>query len=288
MAIEVRPVGVEAFDDIYPLLCAFRAKRMSQEDWRRLLFTYSWSESPHRGYAMYAGGKAIGFLGTIFSARRLAGQMERICSLSSWIVLEEHRNASLSLVTPILKLKDHTILNPTPTPVAYEIFHKLGFKPLEREQLILPPLPGIAELARSFAGSFTSSRDVLQRELTGEERAIHTDLSSSPLAHHVLLRRGEKKCYLVATPLHHRGLRFAELQYIGDLDFFWQQRILAHVALLLSTGAMGLWVDARFAQGRRTAFAIRRPALRLFRPTRKEITPEMIDGLYSEMMGLRR
>jgi hypothetical protein len=214
--------------------------------------------------------------------------MERICSLSSWIVLEEHRNASLSLVLPIMKLKDHTILNPTPTPVAYEIFHKLGFKPLESERLMLPPLPGIAEVARAFAGSFTWSREVLERELTGDERAIHGELSSSSLAHHVLLRRGEKKCYLVATPVHQRGLRFAELQYIGDLEFFWQHRILAHSALLLSTGAMGLWVDARFAQGRLPALSIRRPALRLYRPTRKEITPGMIDGLYSEMMGLRR
>lgn len=288
MAIEVRPVGVEAFDDIYPLLCGFRAKRMSKEDWRRMLFTYPWSDSPHRGYAMYAGGKAVGFLGTIFSARRLAGQMERICSLSSWIVLKEHRDASLSLVMPIMKLEDHTVLNPTPTPVAYGIFHKLGFKPLESEQLILPPLPAIQEAARALAGSFTWSRDVLERELTGEERKIHHELSASPVARHVLLRHGAKKCYLVATPVHHRGIPFAEIQYIGDPDFFWRQRILAHVALLLSTGAMGLWLDARFAQGRRTPLAIRRPALRLYRPTRKEITPEMIDGLYSEMMGLRR
>jgi hypothetical protein len=288
MSIEVRPVGVESFDEIYPLLSEFRARRMSKEDWRRMLFTYPWSNNPQRGYAMYADGKPVGFLGTLFSERRLAGQVERVCSLSSWIVLEQHRNASLSLVMPILKLKDHTILNPTPTPAAWEIFHKLGFKPLESEQLTLPPLPGLAEAARAFAGSFTWSPDVLQRELTGGEQAIHRELSSSPLAHHVLLRRGEKRCYLVATPVHHRGILLAELQYIGDLDFFWQHRILAHVALLLATGAMGLRVDARLAQGRRPPLALRRPALRLYRPTRKEITPEMIDGLYSEMMGLRR
>ena len=86
MAIEVRPVGVEAFDDILPLLLDFPTKKMSKEDWRWMLFTYPWSDSPHRGYAIYAEGKAVGFLGTIFSARPLAGRMERVCSLSSWIV----------------------------------------------------------------------------------------------------------------------------------------------------------------------------------------------------------
>jgi hypothetical protein len=287
MPIEVRPVGVEAFEDIHPLLLLFPTKEMSKEDWRWTLFTYPWSDSPHRGYAIYADGKAVGFLGTIFSARPLAGRMERVCSLSSWIVLKEYRHASLSLVTPILKLRDCTILNPTPSPVAYEIFSKLGFQPLESERLIVPPLPGIAEAARALSGSIVQSREILESELAGEERTIYSDLSSSPVAQHVLLRRGERKCYVVATPVQRRGIPFAEIQYIGDLDFFWEHRILAHAALLRSTRAMGLWVDSRFAGGRRTPLALRWPAPRLYRPTRKEITPEMIDGLYSEMMGLR-
>ena len=287
MAIEVRPVGVEAFDDIHPLLLSFPTKKMSKEDWRWMLFTYPWSDSPHRGYAIYAEGKAVGFLGTIFSARPLAGRMERVCSLSSWIVVKEHRHASLSLVTPILKLRDCTILNPTPSPVAYEIFHKLGFQPLESERLIVPPLPGLAEATRALEGSIARSREVLESELTGDERAIYRDLSSSPVAQHVLLRRGGRKCYVVATPIHHRGIPFAEIQYIGDRDFFWENRILAHAALVRSTRAVGLWVDRRFATGNRIPLALRWRAPRLYRPTRKEITPEMIDGLYSEMMGLR-
>ena len=261
MAIEVRPVGVEAFDDIHPLLLNFPTRKMSKEDWRWMLFTYPWSDSPHRGYAIYAEGKAVGFLGTIFSAR--------------------------PLVTPILKLRDCTILNPTPSPVAYEIFHKLGFQPLESERLIVPPLPGLAEATRALEGSIARSREVLESELTGDERAIYRDLSSSPVAQHVLLRRGGRKCYVVATPIHHRGIPFAEIQYIGDRDFFWENRILAHAALVRSTRAVGLWVDRRFATGNRIPLALRWRAPRLYRPTRKEITPEMIDGLYSEMMGLR-
>ena len=287
MAIEVRPVGLEAFDEVYPVLTGFGASKMSKEDWRWMLFTYPWADNPQRGYAMYAGGKVVGFLGTIFSQRQLAGRMERICSLSSWIVLDEYRGASLSLVTPILKLRDYTIVNTTPSPVACDIFQKLGFTTLETRRLILPPLPGLPEATRALAGSFSRSREVLERELTGEERTLYRDLASSPVAQHVLLRHGAKRCYLVATPIHKRGIPFAELQYIGDRDFFWEHRILAHAALLRTTRATALWVDSRFAKGRRVPPAIRWTARRLYRPTRKEITPEMIDGLYTEMMGLR-
>ena len=83
-----------------------------------------------------------GFIGTIFSTRRLLGRMEPICSLSSWIVLEEHRNASLLLLKPILAMREFTIVNLTPAPVVYEIFSKLGFKPLESERFIAPPPAG--------------------------------------------------------------------------------------------------------------------------------------------------
>lgn len=287
MAIEVRPVGIESFEDIHPLLTLFPTRKMSKEDWRWMLFAYPWSDSPHRGYAMYADGKAVGFIGTIFSTRPLSGRMERICSLSSWIVLEPYRHASLLTLKPILALRDHTILNPTPSPVAYDIFFKLGFKPLESTRLILPPFPGITEAARALSASYESSHEALERELVGEERAMYRDLCSSPVARHVLLRRGERKCYVVATPVHRRGIPFAEVQYIGDREFFWEHRILAHAALFRATHAMGLWVDSRFAAGRRPPLAIRWPARRLYRPTRDDITPEMIDGLYSEMMALR-
>lgn len=288
MKTEVRPVGAESFDDVYPLLCGFPTKGMSKDDWRRMLFTHRWSDNPQRGYALYADGKPVGFLGTIFSQRTLAGRTEPVCSLSSWIVLPEHRGSSLMLVTPILRLKGYTILNPTPSPVAYEIFLKLRFKPLESERLVLPPLPGVAEAARSLRGSFVTAPTEVERELDGAERELHRDLSACAVARHIVLRRGSRRCYVVATPVHRRGLPFAEVQYIGDRAFFWEHRLLAHAAIFASTGALALWVDGRFAPaGGGAPFAIRRPLRRLFRPTRDEIVPGMIDGLYSELMDLR-
>jgi len=287
MASEVRAVGVEAFEEVYPLLRGFPTKQMSRDDWWRMLFGYRWSDNPKRGFALYVDGKAVGFLGTIFSTRRLAGKDEPVCSLSSWIVLPEHRDASIKLVTPILRLKDCTVVNPTPSPVAYEIFHKLRFLPLEAERLVLPPLAGPRGTLRALKGAFTLDRADLERDLAGDERKLYDDLSDCAVAKHVLLRRGSRNCYIVATPLHRRGLPFAEVQYIGDRELFWDNTLLAHVALLKSTRALGLWVDARHAPDRRAPIAFRLPSKRLYRPTRKEITPKQIDGLYSELMGLR-
>jgi hypothetical protein len=46
-------------------------------------------------------------------------------------------------------------------------------------------------------------------------------------------------------------------------------------------------VDSRFHRGPRPLLSLRWPSRRLYRPTREEITPDLIDGLYSELMGLR-
>jgi hypothetical protein len=287
VAIEVRSVGSEAFEEIHPLLARFPTPKMLKEDWRWMLFRGAWSDDPRHGFALYANGEAVGFIGTIFSDRLLLGRRESICSLSSWIVLEEHRNASLLLLKPILALRDHTIVNLTPAPAVYEIFSRLGFRPLESERLLLPPVPRPAEAARALSGSATLSPEALETELTGEERTIYRDLRSSPVARHLLLRHGGRTCYVVATPLHKKGIPFAEIQYIGDRQFFWENRILAHAALFRSMGAAALMVDSRFREGARPPLSVRWPSRRLYRPTREEITPVLIDGLYSELMGLR-
>ena len=284
---EVRAVGAEAFEEIYPLLRQFPTAQMGKEDWRRMLFATRWSDNPQRGYALYADGKAVGFIGTLFSKRYLAGRVEPICSLSSWIMLPDHRDGVLTLLMPILKLRDHTILNPTPSPSAYEIFFKLGFRQLEAERVIVPPVPRLREASRAFVGSFSRSRTDLERELTGDDRTLYQDHSSCAAAQHVLLRNGERRCYVVATPVHKKRLPFAEIQYVSDWDFFWEHRLLAHAALLPATRALALFVDKRFAGGRRTPLLATWPCRRLYRPARKEIEPQMIDGLYSELMNLR-
>ena len=68
MATQVRCVGPEAFEEIYPLLARLPTRTMSKQDWRWLFFEYPWAPGPPRGWALYADGKAVGFIGAMFSA----------------------------------------------------------------------------------------------------------------------------------------------------------------------------------------------------------------------------
>jgi hypothetical protein len=285
--LEVRAVGSDDFEAIYPLLLEFKNRRMSRDDWREMVFTYRWSPDPLRGFALYAHGIPVGFMGTIFSDRPLLGRTERLCNASCWIVRPEYRTASILLLKPLLGLRDCTIVNLTPTQRSFDIFAKLGFIELESEQLLLPPVTSPAQFGRALGGSFTLAPDDLRRELGPAERNIYDELSPSPRTRHILLRGKGRRCYIVATLQRHKRVRFAELQYVGDLEFFWERRPLAHAAVLRAMGAVGIAIDRRFAEGRRVPLAIRRPARRSYRPARPEITPLMIDGLYSELMTLQ-
>jgi hypothetical protein len=282
-------VGPEAFEDIYPLLVQLRNGAMSKADWRWLLFEYPWAASQPRGWALYADGKAVGFIGAVFSARPLLGRVEKFCNPSSWIVLEGHRYASALLLKPILALKDHTVLSLSLSPDAYKVSLALGLRPLESEQLVLPPIPRPAEAIRALRGSFSLAPEEIRAELAGVERTMHEDMGSSPVARRVLLRRGDRQCYLVATLCRKWGVPYADVHYVGNREFFWEHRILAQAALVLAMGIAGLTVaiDRRFLVGRAPPLSQRMKVMRLYRPAHDDITPMMIDGLYSESMGLR-
>src|SRR5205809_392028 len=289
MGVKVQSVGPEAFEEIYPLLAGLPTRTMSKQDWRWLLFEYPWAPDPPRGWMLCVDGRAVGFIGAVFSARPLLGRVEKFCNAACWIVLEQYRFVSALLLKPILALKDHTVLSLSLSPAAYKVSAALGLRPLESEQLVLPPIPRPGEAIRALRGSFTLTPEEIRAELTGAERTMHEDMGSSPVARHVLLRRGDRQCYLVATLCRKWGIPYADVHYVGNREFFWEHRILAQAALVRAMGIAGLTVaiDRRFLAGRPPPLAQRMKAMRLYRSAHDDITPMMIDGLYSEYMGLR-
>src|SRR5437762_13843570 len=115
---------------------------------------------------------------------------------------------------------------------------------------------------------------------------MHEDMSSSPVARHVLLRRGDRQCYLVATPCRKWGVPYADVHYLGDREFFWEHRILAQAARVAAMGIAGFAVaiDRLFLVGRPPPPTQRMKMMRLYRPAHADITPMMIDALYSDVI----
>jgi hypothetical protein len=288
--VHVRPATPDLFDDVYPLLLDFANPKMSRDDWRRMLFDLPWPvEEPHRGYALYDGEQVVGFLGTIFSTRVICGVTRRFCNLSSWIVKDAYRSSSLQLVLPVLALKQHTIVNLSPSPGAYEIFARLGFRKLEDHQLLVPPFARPGELLRAPTLRVVTRPEVVRRML---EPAAHPlmDHMSGTLAAQAVVTSGGRSCHVIATRSPWKGTRcLAHVQYASDWAFVLEHSTACWWAFFRTLGAMGLRIDGRHGGGRGPRLAIRRrlalPAQ--YRPSDPEVTPDRIDGLYTEAVGLR-
>jgi hypothetical protein len=288
--ITVKSATPAMFEDVHQLLLGFENPKMGKEDWRRMLFQYPWkTEAESRGYVLFDDAKVAGFLGTIFSTRELDGKTERFCHLSSWIVLPSYRSRSLSLLAAVAGLDGHTIVSSTPSPTSQPFFTRLGHRTLEDRVLLLPPLASASELRGLWRASMTTDEKEVQAGLSGETRRCFEDHRGS-LGAHVLLRRGGRSCWATATLKRRRGFRFAVVRHISDRQLFWDCLPLAKLGFLKALRAPALAVDSRFAEGRYVPFAVsyRLRTPRLFRPAHDALRPELVDGLYSELMGLRQ
>ncbi|HEY6193595.1 MAG TPA: hypothetical protein VI504_01010 [Candidatus Eisenbacteria bacterium] len=284
MAI-VRPVGPEDFDQIHPLLLRFGNSAMDADDWRRMLFDLPWRvDEPHRGFGLFEDGRAVGFLGTIFSVRSIAGTMHRFCNLSSWIVEEPHRSSSVQLLLPVLGMRTHTIVNLTASPAAHEIFTKLGFRTLEERQVLVPSRPAFRPGAELLL-----DHDAMRAALDDRGRTILDDMRGTH-ARQVVIRRANRTCHVVATRSPWKGrLRLAHVQYASDWRLLEDELALASWAFLRSLGTLGLRIDHRHLGGR-PHFGSKVRALSpptLYRPADSSVSPADVDGLYTELVGQR-
>lgn len=288
--IEVLPATPDQFDAIYPLLLGFANPTMSRDDWRRMLFDLPWPvEEPHRGYVLRDAGEVVGFLGTHFSRREVNGVVCRFACTSSWIVKETHRRASLQLVRPLLALEGYTIVNHAPSETAHAIFARLGLVPFESGQVLIPPLPGAGDLSSAFRCSVTTNLATIRAALPPGQRKIADDMSGT-LASQVLIRCGARSSHVIATRSPWKGRwRLAHVQYASDWDLVGRFPGRLSAALFRTLGTVGLRIDARHARGPRPRLAVMRSLAppRLYRPAMPLVTPETIDGLYSEFVGQR-
>ncbi len=283
----VRAAMPADFAAIHPLLLDFANSAMTREDWRRMLFDPPWPvEEPTRGYLLEDGGQAVGFLGTIFSARDVRGTLRRFCNLSSWVVREDYRASSLQLLLPVLGLRTHTIVNLSASARAHEIFRGLGFRPLEDRQVLLPPIARIADLVAWPGAQVTTDFAAIAAALDPAGRRIAVEMVDTRAAQ-VLIRRGTRSCHAIAvrSPWK-RGLFLAHVQYASDWELLLECVPQATAGFFPRLRTVGLRVDGRRIAGPVPQFGVMRPLAlpTLYRPAESDLSPNDVDGLYTELV----
>lgn len=132
---EIRLLTPDDFEKLTEFLVNFESENPNRtpEFWYRR-FQLWWEKNPAfsaqipRGWCIHANNKIVGFFGLVPSEIQLNHQNRIVCNSTTWRVLPEFRDQSLSLMYHQMQTARETLLfNTTPNPVVEKILKILKF-----------------------------------------------------------------------------------------------------------------------------------------------------------------
>lgn len=271
------------FARVHPLL-ARHDPSIVKEKWLTL-FDYGFErEEEHCGLGLVDGGRVVGYLGLIFSQRRLEGKLERFCNTTSWVVDEDYRHQSLELMLPVLRLKEHTLTDFTPAPEVARWCVRWGFKELDTRARIL--WTRASGSAHAEATIIERPEEIAER-LSADELQIMKDHQPFSPCQHLLAEIDGDTCYVLFTRVpRSRGLSYSHVLYVSDTNAFARHSVQIRRAIAWRTRTRFVAIDERHVNGLKLprSHTVTMSVPRYYRGT--NLNPEQVDNLYSEMAML--
>ncbi len=283
MSTQVRPIATADVRAVGEFLHAHLNSRVTADAWARCIEVPWTVDQPNMGFMLVADESVVGAHLAFYSERVIDGRAERFCNLGAWCVLPEHRFQGLKLLRSLLAQKEYHFTDLSPSGNVPALNAKLGFEELDTTTWIVPnlpwpPVPG--------AGSIVTDPAAIARALDGEQLALYKDHARTAAARHLVLARGQERCYVVFRKDRRRQLPlFASLLHVSDPELL--RRMARPLArhLLLRHGACATLAERRIVEHRPSGGRLlRAPRKKMFRSQRLQAA--QIDYLYSELVCL--
>ena len=280
--VQLEHIEPEDFDEIYAEFLEDDDPRFSREDWQRLFSLSGDGEASRQlGYRLDKAGRTVGILGTVFSQQAIGDRMEQFCNLHSWFVKPEYRGYSLLLLRPILKLRDYTITDFTPTDDVCKIERRLGFRGLDSTVRILPPLP---LWSRYEALECHEGNEISVDGLDAATQRIVVDPRVSHLHRFAFSKKGETSVVICSrVTLHWRP--YCYIVHVQNPDFLAKNSLLIRARLCRALDSSFVAVDDRLLTSPIPwSIALPRRTRQLFRSNR--LSPHQISPVFTEVSAL--
>lgn len=280
--VSLQKVEPSRFADIYPLLRS-RDSRFSQDTWKNL-FDYQWNRESYCGYGLFDENKAVGYLGMIFSQRQIAQKKYNFCNLTNWVVKPEYRSHSLSLMMPIMRLKDHTITDLSATEEVVKISERLGFKCLDTAIRVLLPYP--ISISAADTAQLYSNNEIAGLPLETWDLEVFAHHQPYSKCHQLVLQSNEDYCHIIYTTHGYGPLSYCHIQSISNVLLFKRYQALIRHHIIRDTGISLIVIDSRLVASIDLPFSfqLKRHTPRIYRS--EQLQPDQIDNLYSECILL--
>lgn len=244
----VKPFDKQYEDKILILLEDFHNSNIDTEQWRSIWENPWRNENEIPGYMLLDENQVVGFLGFVYGSRIINGTEYRFCNMTSWIVKAEYRADSLKLVMPILKMKEYSITNLTPSVTVRQIIEKLGFTKIDNDVLLLPSIP--FALSNSYSISFRIDESILNES----ERSIYSQNKMFDIQFGVIRNQGEY-CLFAYKIRIKKGIKFCYILYISNSELFNMAAIYLRYKLFWKTFTPFVMIDSRLIKCQKMAFS---------------------------------
>lgn len=277
MTVELTPI---TDDDVETVADFLSANLNGRVPWRQSCSTVPWQvDAPNHGFMLRDGQRVVGTVLALYSERKLAGRVERFCNMGSWCVLPDYRSRSISLLNALLKQEGYNFTTLSPDDGPQEILQWLKFRFLDTSAAFIPNLPWPTLPGRTRV---SADPDVINRTLAGPVLELYRDHAHAMAAHHLVLIRGEKSCYVMFRKFRHKGVPiFANVLYVSNPLLFHEMLAPLTRHLLLRHGLVATLTELRLIENKpRLSFGLRNWP-KMYRSA--GLDPEEIDYLYSEL-----
>jgi hypothetical protein len=279
MTVTLRPIQDADLPRVGEFLHGSMNDSLSAEQWARVAAP-SWPvDAPNHGFLLDDGGRVVGAQLAFYSERAVDGGTERFCNLGAWCVEERYRFQGIRLLKAVLAQDGWTFTDLSPSGNVVPLNERLRFTHLDTASALVPCLPYPSTPGRWRIRTGAAVTEVLR----GPDLELYRHHAGAAAAHHVVLSRGDRHCYVVFRRDRRKDLPvFASLLYVGDPELFASGvRVFAR-HLLVRHRVLVLLAELRLVGARPL------PSLRTVRNRRKMVRglradPARLDYLYSEL-----
>jgi hypothetical protein len=236
------------------------------------LFDYAWRRPEWNfGYVLTEAGEVRGFLGHIYSERRLGGRLRRLANQTSWFVEPAYRRYSLDLFRAACAEPDVDFTNFSANATVRRILEAYKFRRLDVGKTVVSPHHGLIDRLRIEIAPLQGDEADLDAET---RRILDAHLPLGCRAYRVA--QGDKAGLVIVLRRLFKGIPYADMLHASV-----PPRLFLPLGsyLIPRERVVALGVPRRFLGDAPLLFASNR------RPTyfaSRDLSPGDIDTLFSE------
>ena len=275
----IEPIEDDTLDEFAAFLHEHLNRARTPAVWAADFRRHRRPEAPNYGFALRDQGVLVGGIGALYADRPLNGRLERFCNITSWCVLNTHRQHSTRLAMAVLDQGERTYTDFSPTQVVGSTLRFLKFTELDDRRAVMLNLPAWQP------GVQLHTEDAqIRARLQGEALQAYEDHRELPWLSHLVVGTADGWCHVVCRRSQVRGVPAALVLHLSDRAVFARclRSVMAH---LLRRGFVFTMVECRFldrepAWPHHIQSGFNRKLVRT-----QSLDPARVDYLYSESLA---